>query len=32
MNRRSECGFEAFYDLAIMPRQRLSGDLQVIAL
>jgi len=31
VNRRDESGFEAFYNLAITPWLRLSGDLQVIA-
>jgi porin len=31
VNRRGESGFEAFYNLAITPWLRLSGDLQVIA-
>ncbi len=31
VNRRSEGGIEAFYNLAITPWLRLSGDLQVIA-
>ena len=30
VNRRSEGGVEAFYNLAITPWLRLSGDLQVI--
>jgi porin len=31
VNRRGESGFEAFYNFAITPWLRLSGDLQVIA-
>jgi porin len=31
VHRRGESGFEAFYNLAITPWLRLSGDLQVIA-